>query len=78
MSQDRLDPASITESDTEGIGAQGDNNALKIMRDNFTRRFTGELGKTRQSNSSTGRAISGSSSHAGSGEEDADERYAYI
>ena len=78
MSQDRLDPAPIPESDDEGVTVNGDKNALKTMRNNFTKKFTGDLGKVKQSKNTTGALASENNSHAGSGEEDTDERYDFI
>ena len=62
-------PESENENDGSGFGGHGDDNALKIMRDNFTRRFTTETGRLRRSNTSASTA-----GHGGSGEEDNDER----
>lgn len=76
MSQDRPDPTSIPESDNEkAIRVHEDSNALKIMRTNLTKRFTGDPEKMKQSNKGVGRPVSANASHAGSGEEDTDERY---
>ena len=74
-----LGTPAIRESDNEALGAaHSDDNALKIMRDNFTKRFTGDLGKPKRSNThgATSNA-SGTNSLAGSGGEEDDDRYAF-
>ena len=76
-----LETPSIRESDTEAIGAvHSDDNALKIMRDNFTKRFTSELGRPKRNNinNSTANSASRTNSLAGSGGEEDDERYVIL
>ena len=77
LSQERLDPTSIPESDNGDVTLPGDNNALKIMRGNISKRFTSDSGKAKQSKNSVAVPVSEGNSHAGSGEEDTDERYVH-
>ena len=81
----------IREGESEGGGAvhgtgPGDDNALRIMRDNITKRFTGEFGRLRREGTAGsvasvgggeegGAAGSVSGSARGAGEEDDEERF---
>lgn len=64
---------SVSQSDNEKESHHDGDNALKIMRDNFTRRFTGDTLKAKRTNTSASNA-----GETANGEEDADERYFFF